>query len=157
MTEEIENIGRAESATLTLSDYGLDYLRETAKWAKFLAIMGFIGIGLIIILAIFMGSMMGTVLKSNEELNVFGPGLSVVISILYVAIGGIYIYPVLKLYQFATNTKRALGNNDSAALTAALENQKSMFKFMGIFTIILLGVYALMIIFGILGALTAFI
>lgn len=157
MTEEIENIGRTESATITLSKNGLDYLRETAKWAKFLAIMGFISIALIIILAIFIGSMMGTVLKSNEELNVFGPGLSVFISILYVAIGCIYIYPVLKLYQFATNTKRALDENDSAALTAALENQKSMFKFMGIFTIIILGAYALMIIFGILGALTAFI
>ena len=41
---------------LELNNQAVDALRESAKWSMFLAILGFIGIGIMIIAALLMGS-----------------------------------------------------------------------------------------------------
>ena len=46
------------SASLTISIEAINSLTETAKWTKFLSILGFIFIGLIVVMAFFAGSMM---------------------------------------------------------------------------------------------------
>ena len=45
--EGIENIGKDETTELYISDQSKNYLLETSKWAKFIDIIGFIGIGFI--------------------------------------------------------------------------------------------------------------
>ena len=42
---------------LTITEMAAGYINETRKWAQFLAILGFIGTGMIAIMAIFAGSM----------------------------------------------------------------------------------------------------
>lgn len=49
--EEQTTIGNV----LSINDTVKGHLRETAKWSNFLAIIGFIGIGLLIVLSFFMG------------------------------------------------------------------------------------------------------
>jgi hypothetical protein len=122
------------------------YLLETAKWAKFLSIMGFIGMGLIVIMGFFMGSIMG----NYASLMGFGDGgeglLLSSFSLIYILVAALYIYPLWKLYQFADLSKRALVTNDSTLLTNALEAQKSMFKFMGIWVLVVLAIYAILLV-----------
>lgn len=147
--EGIEQIGNNNPVGLHIDNYAKRFLAETAKWAKLLAIVGFVVIAFIILFAIAMFLFMGNLGELSPELGGMGGMMGAFMSVIYVAIGAIYFYPVWKLYQFATLTKQALNSDNTELLTQALEAQKSMFKFMGIFTIIILGIYGLFFaIFG---------
>ena len=126
------------------------YLRETAKWAKFLAIVGFIGCALIILVGIFAGSVMATTF--GELGGGFGGGMGVIMAVIYILLALLAFFPYLYLYRFANQMQVALRNNDQAALTTSFGNLKSCFKFVGILTIIVLAFYALALVFGVLGA-----
>jgi hypothetical protein len=126
------------------------YLRETAKWAKFLSIIGFIGCALIILVGIFAGSVMATTM--GELGGGFGSGMGVVMAVVYILFALLAFFPYLYLYRFANQMQVALRNNDQAALTTSFGNLKSCFKFVGILTIIVLAFYALALVFGVLGA-----
>ena len=155
--EGIENIGKDETSELYLSDQSKNYLSETAKWAKFIAIIGFIGIGVMILIGINMGALIGSMANASEELGGWGTGFSALISVFYIGIAILYLYPVLKLYQFADRTKKALEGNSSETMSLAFESQKSMFKFMGIMTIAVLGLYVILLLIGLSGALSTFL
>lgn len=155
--EGIENIGKDETTELYLSDQSKNYLSETAKWAKFIAIIGFIGIGVMILIGINMGALIGSMANASEELGGWGTGFSALISVFYIGIAILYLYPVLKLYQFADRTKKALAGNSSETMSLAFESQKSMFKFMGIMTIAVLGLYVILLLIGLSGALSTFL
>ena len=126
------------------------YLRETAKWAKFLSIIGFIGCALIILVGIFAGSVMATTM--GDMAGGFGSGMGVVMAVVYILFALLAFFPYLYLYRFANQMQVALRNNDQAALTTSFGNLKSCFKFVGILTIIILAFYALALVFGVLGA-----
>ncbi len=139
-----------ENGQIELSNQAIDYIRESAKWGTFLSIVGFIFIGLLVIIALFVGvffSAMGSDIPGTEDLAMMGPLLTV----FYLILAGLYLYPTLKLYQFSNKAKKAIANNNSVTMTESLGNLKSMFKFMGIMTIVILGLYALLILFGIIG------
>lgn len=127
---------------LFVTDDAKDYINETRKWAKFLAILGFIGSGLIAIMAVFAGSMFSTI---------WG-GASFMISILYLLMALLYFFPSLYLYRFSEKANRALYKKDSNELEVALGNLKSTFKFYGIAAIVIISLYLLIFIFAGLGA-----
>jgi hypothetical protein len=52
---------------LTITDMAAGYINETRKWAQFLAILGFIGAGLIAIMAIFAGSMFSGMIGRRRD------------------------------------------------------------------------------------------
>jgi uncharacterized membrane protein len=128
------------------------FLAETARWGKFLSIIGFIMCGLLVILALFMGTLMGTAFSQIEGAGLLGGGMSILVTIMYLIFAVLYFFPCLYLFRFSDKMKRALVESNQVEMTSAFENLKSCFKFMGIMTIILLSFYALALIFGILGA-----
>lgn len=130
---------------LQIDHNGSAFLKETAKWAKFLAIVGFVFCGLILLAAIFAGSMMASTLG---RLGTFGASGGVMISVIYILLGLVYFFPCLYLYNFASKMQTALRNNDQEQLNVSLRNLKSCYRFCGILLIIILGLYALIFIFG---------
>lgn len=138
-----------ESENLVIGIESKNYLHETAKWAKLLAIAGFIMTGLLVLIAFGVGAFMNNFSKLGGAQT--GPFSSIIITIFYLAIAAIYIFPCLYLYRFAIKTKLALAENDTNQLTEALMNQKSLYKFMGVATIIMLVFYALAIVFVLIG------
>jgi len=52
----MEEIQTTEETKMYLTENSKSFLKETAKWAYFLSIIGFIGIALLVLLAIFMGT-----------------------------------------------------------------------------------------------------
>ena len=60
----------------------------------------------------------------------------------------VYVFPILFLYRFANHTKLAVKGNDMQHLNTGLKNIKSLYKFMGIFMIVVLVIYALIFLFG---------
>ncbi len=133
------------------------YLKESAKWANFLAIVGFISIGLLVILGLFMGAIMNTAM--GEMANQMGAGAgampTTLITILYLIMGLLYFFPTLYLFRFARKMKVALASDDQAFLSASFMNLKSMFKFMGILMAIIIGFYLVIIVFMLLGGMFA--
>ena len=138
---------------IRLTNESLGYLKETAKWGTFLAIMGFIGIGFMIlvgvVMALFMSSMDLPGMEAFGSMNMVGFGF------IYVIFGAVYIYPILKLLQFGSKCKKAIAQSSTDLMTVALGNLKSCFKFTGILMVILLGFYGLLFVFG--GVLAAFV
>lgn len=140
-----------------LTGQGLEYIRETAKWAKFLAIVGFVFIGLMVVFSFLFGTVFSTMLSQSAATpGMPGAGMSsLFIIVFYLIIAVIYFFPVLYLFRYATKTQAALASGNNEQMMEGFGNLKSMFKFMGIFTIIILGFYALAIVIGIFGGLAS--
>lgn len=123
---------------LIIDDFSKENLLETTKWMYFLSIIGFISIGLM--------ALAGLVLL------VFGQKFrsGTITGIGYIIGAGLYIFPLLYLYKSAVNFKKAIAFKDQLAVTDGFDNLKSHYKFIGIFTIIVLSIYVLMLIVGFL-------
>lgn len=132
---------------LTLSNKELAFLKEAAKWANFLAILGFIGIGFMVIFAFF-ASALFAFLPSSQTIPGFMGGLFTVV---YLILAAIYFFPVYYLYGFASRTKKAIIFSDNTAISKAFEFLKSHYKFIGILYIVLMGLYVLGGIFAAIG------
>ena len=125
-----------------------EFLKETAKWTKFLAILGFVGIGLMVLGSLVMLFVPSSLMSNGD----FPFGGKIFMMLLYLAFAVLYYFPISYLYQFSENTKKAIENNDNNAIRDAFEFLKSHYKFMGILTIILLSFYAIIIFIGLIGA-----
>lgn len=125
-----------------------EFLKETAKWTKFLSILGFVGIGLMVLGSLVMLFAPSSLMSNGD----FPFGGKIFMMLLYLAFAVLYYFPISYLYQFSENTKKAIENNDNNAIRDAFEFLKSHYKFMGILTIILLSFYAIMIFIGLIGA-----
>lgn len=116
---------------------GLKHLAETRKWSMFLSILGFIFLGLILIITIFMIGVGNTISGLGY------PPLALVPLLL---IGLIYYFPIYYLFQFSNYSKQALKNKDSELLSKALRYLKLHYRFMGIVAIIMLSLYLIFFI-----------
>jgi hypothetical protein len=135
-----------ESFEMKLSESAKDFLKETAKWAYFLSILGFIGIGFIIFAALFAGTLFSSMSKMNPAMGAMGSSFGIVMAFVYFLIAVLYFFPVYYLNKFASNAKRAFKNNNSETLTTSLEYLKSHYKYIGIMTLVVFSLYFLMFI-----------
>lgn len=126
------------------------FLLETTKWGRFLAIVSFVMLGLMTlgtIFSVFLG--VGAV---GVISGVTAQGSLVVVVYLLVAL--LYFFPTYYLYKFSTKLKAGLLESIQSDVDSGFENLKSMFKFMGILMIIVLSFYALAFLMGLIGMLT---
>ncbi|HTQ65726.1 MAG TPA: DUF5362 family protein [Puia sp.] len=135
---------------LHIDNQSSGYLAEAARWAKFLAILGFIFCGLIVLVAVFAGSYIAS------SFNRFGTeGLTLVsgafVSFLYILIALLYFFPCLFLFRFASKMQVALRTNDQELLNTSFRNLRGFYRFLGILTIVVLSIYVLALIFVIIG------
>jgi len=135
---------------MQLGEQAKSHLQEAAKWAVFLSIVGFIVIGLMIILSFTIGSVL-----ANLPIDYLGGLSPQFFSYFYLIFAGIYFIPVYYLYLFGTKMKAALLNEDNDLLTFGLKKLKSLYKFLGILTIVAFSFYFILMLFGVFGALMA--
>ena len=142
--------------TLQLNAPIKNYLSEAAKWARFLGIVGFVFVGFMVIGAVFMGTFMNFMGRSQMPEsgdNPFASGAASLAMAGYILLLALlYFFPSLYLYQFGLKTQNALRQNEQFDLTAAFARLKSFFKFFGILTAIILVLYGagllMMLVFG---------
>ena len=134
-----------------LGEQGLEYLKETAKWGKFLAIVGFVIVGIIAVASLFIGAIFSNLPQGEMPI----PFPSSILTVMYLLMALLYFFPTLYLYQFSTKTLDAIARKEDDLLENGLEKLKSLFKFMGIMTVIVLGFYALGFIVAIVGGIVA--
>ncbi len=131
-------------------DYlAVTHLKETARWAKFLAIVGFVFCLIIVIVAIFSGSFLSNMsggLGSTGPQSLMGAG---VMAAIYIVVGVIYFVLSLFLYRFAGKMQVALQATDQDSFNAALYNLKLVYRISGIIVLVYLAFVALAMVFGI--------
>ncbi len=141
--QDIFNLGVDEEARA--------HLLETARWTKFIAIIGFIILGLLILVGILMGLGLSVASQMYDTAN-FGSAFGTAMMVMYLVLSLLYFFPILYLYKFSVLIKPAIHTGNKQQFNLALSYQKRMYKFIGIMLLVVFGLYAVMIIAAILGA-----
>lgn len=139
---------------LSIDPLTKSHLSEAAKWARFLSIVGMVSLVLMVLFGLFFSTIIGRTSNPFEgaepDTNV-SSFMGIGMAILYIVLAAIWFFPLLYLLRFANTLKVALINNDQTALNVSFQNLKSCFRYVGIFTIIILVMYALIFVFAIMG------
>ena len=115
-------------------------LSETRRWTLFFAVLGIIGIVLMVLLAIVM---MAVLPRMNEGMGMPMPLPMGVFGFVYLVIAAIYLLPVIYLLQFSRKIKTALTTRDSEILGQALRSLMLHFRTVGIIMIVFIFLYIL--------------
>lgn len=130
-TEEVQ-----EELKLSVTEEMRSHIYDTAKWAGFLAIVGFVVTGLMI----FMAFAIGAVLNTNPTIAaMFGQMASLggaTITAVFLIYAFVIFYPSLLLFKYASKAKSGVLYGEQASLDEAMGKMKSLFKFWGILIII---------------------
>jgi len=150
----MEHEQTSELFSLHIDPLTKSHLWETARWARFLSILGFILCALIILGGIFFASIFNSFTGNSDVYG--GAGLNptafgFAMAVVYILFAVVYFFPCLFLYRFATRMKTALNSNAQQELNISFQNLKSLFKYVGIITIIILVLYALVFVIAMLG------
>ena len=132
---------------LNVTTSSKDFLMIASKWANFLAILSFIGIGLMVLgglIVTIVGTTFSSFQTSAAPMGMFG--------IIYLLLGLLYFFPTLYLYNFSQNIKKALVDSSQQNLDLGFENLKSFFKFIGVFSIVTISLYILLFVFAAVSA-----
>jgi hypothetical protein len=146
----MESTNQSSLFELSVDHESIEHLTETARWARFLAVAGFVAIGLMVILSFFIGSLFATEAFSKlQGVNAGAAGAlgGAMFVGLFLINAAIVFFPCLFLYQFSIRLRAALRTNDQTKLNQSLKSQKFLFRYMGIFTIIALSLYGLSLLF----------
>lgn len=147
----MEEYSFTENFEIKLNESAKDFLKETAKWAYFLSILGYIGIGFIVLAGLFAGTLFSAMGKMNPAMSSMGGSFGILMAVVYLLIAALYFFPVYYLNKFASNAKTACATNDSEKLSVSFQYLKSHYKFIGIMTIVVFSLYFLIVIVGIIG------
>ena len=120
------------------------FLLKAARWGKFLAILGFIVTGLMLIAGILMSFVLGMLPEDMVPLNM--PFSARIISFIYIVIAGVYFVPVIFLNSFCNNAIKAVNLSNTENMTTSIRNLKNLFVFVGISTIVILAIYTILMI-----------
>lgn len=131
---------------LELTPDSISYLATTRKWALFLSIIGFIFIGLMLLMAIITATI-------AIPFSGLPAGGGILTTVLFIILTVLYFFPVFYLFKFANISKSALEQKDSSLMEEALRYHKMLFKFLGVIAIIFLCLYVIAIIAAIVGSL----
>lgn len=132
------------SNDLLVSEVSQSNLNAAAKWGKFLSIVGFVFCGVMVLVGVW-----AQVFLSSSATYAYDSAALKYMWIGYAIFALILFFPCLYLFRFSNRTQAAIRTSSQENLDSAFMNLKSMFKFYGIFTIIMLVIYALAFLFGV--------
>jgi len=139
-----------EQKTLQVDPASQSYMLETARWARFLSVVGFIAMIFIVLSAavfLFAGQLSGEFAYSQGE--------RLGIAIFYLLLILIFFYPMYALLKFSKLIKAAVLHTNQLEFDEAFRYLKNTFRFWGIYTIILLFIYGIAIVFALTIAVTS--
>lgn len=137
--QQVPISANAQSGQVSEEVVGL--LRSTKPWVRFLAVLGFIGLALLVlgcfaILVIPLGGPMGSM--------PLGPRIGAAFA--YLLMGLVQFPAVLFLNRYAGRIARLAASGDAGDLEDALRAQKSFWKYVGILTLVMMILYILIIV-----------
>ncbi len=123
-----------------MTEESLGYLKSSAGWAQFLAIMNFISCGFIIlcgVMLLVLAFIFPTIMPYMDGMsNLTFTGAFLFIAILYLALGVIGLMLAYYLFKFSADAKTAVLQLNTEFLTSSMLAMKKYFKLSGILTIV---------------------
>jgi hypothetical protein len=147
-----ENAGAPEkppAARAMLTDTMLFYLRETSPWLRFIGILGFIECAFMFLAGILTAIIFFAVSGFADEFDGFPIGL---LGLVYAVLAVVTFFPARFTYSFGARIRNYQLSNSEQELEQAFKNNKSLWKFIGIFCIVYLAFIPLGIIFAVVKA-----
>lgn len=123
-------------------------LVRTRPWVRFLSIVSWVGIGFVLLAALF--------LFGTADAGTAG-AINAVVALVYGFFGLVLMYPALKLGHFASRIDDLVRDRTMEALEKVLPEQRRVWKFYGILTAIYLAIVLIAIGFAALGTLGNFL
>jgi len=118
---------------------------RTGPWTRFMAVMGFIGAGLMAI-----GGLI--IILAGGSMGELGAGVGILVGLFYIAMAAIYLIPVLPLNRFASEASRLRENRSLARAAGAIEQGRSFWMRLGVLTIIGLALLPVALVISIIVA-----
>lgn len=135
--------------TMRLNEQSEAMLATIAKWSKFLGILTFVVVGFMFLVGLIF-LLASSALAMVADLG----GLSAwVYGLFYMVCGVLYLFPGIYLYQYSVKMKQALAVRDEVALTEAFLQQKKLFVFIGVLSIIGIALLVLILLIVFVAAL----
>lgn len=129
---------------MELNQNSVKYLSSIQKWTYFFAIVGFIGIVILLLVGLLAKAIFSAI---NPQM---GAGATV-LGVIYIVFALIYFFPVLYLYRFSRFAKQAIQENNANLMEEALRNFKLHFHFIGVLTIAIFALYFVILLGYVLG------
>jgi hypothetical protein len=115
---------------ITISLNTMNDLRIAGQWGKLLAVFGFISVGFIILVSLFL-----MLFPFNQFDAAIFPFPPTILGGVYLVLALIYVFPVIYLYRFSSQAKKAFLHRDENHFHSSIQNLKILFRLTGIFTI----------------------
>lgn len=127
------------------------HLLETTRWTKFLGICSLIFTILLLLYFVFAGAFMGSIMGGGgaELGNAFG----IIFIVIALFATGLSVYPIYALLKFSSCMKKGIQNNSQELINDGFRYQKTMYRYLGILTIIYLALILLSIVLSGISAL----
>ncbi|HVX86017.1 MAG TPA: GYF domain-containing protein [Phycisphaerae bacterium] len=122
-----------------MTGYACDMLVQTSPYARIMSVLMFLAAGLMVVAPLLLET-------GEAAMGSSAHGAAYVCVSFTVAV--LYVIPAVFLSQYASNARRFGKLRESRALERALRAQKSFWKFMAIFAIVVVLIYVVLIALG---------
>jgi len=147
----------------SLTETMLVYLKAASPWLRFIGILGFIGAGFMVLWGVIfvaiiplMGTQTWSEIPGFEDFSGFlGVAFGGSMVVLFLGMGVLVFFPSLFIYRFGEKIRSYIRSGSDQDLELAFKNNKSLWKFMGIFAIVELAFIPLMTVVGVIIAVVA--
>ncbi len=133
----------------SVSPSTISVLAGTKPWVRFLSVMFWIGVALMLLLAAgmgVMGAIGGPFQEAMDKSGAFGGAPIIYIAILYGLMALLYVYPAIKLWAYGSRIGALSTTMTVADLDAALTEQRRFWKYVGILCITMICAYIVVIV-----------
>jgi hypothetical protein len=121
---------------------------RTGPWARFIAVMGYIGAGFMCLCGLII-----MVAGGSMDSMGLGMGFGFALGLFYLALAAVYLIPVVPLSRFASEASRLKANPSLAIAASAIEQSRAFWTRFGILCLVGLALVPVAIIVSIFVAL----
>jgi hypothetical protein len=129
------------SSSTAVPDAIVELLAQTRPWVKLMAVLAFITLPLVLLIAVGMSLVSGI-----RTLATFVP---LIITLL------VYVPAAVFLWRYASSIRQLQNGGGQPALESALSSQKSFWKYLGILALVMMAIYGVALVGGIIFGLFA--
>lgn len=134
-----------EERTLKLQTAAKRYVHSTGRWCKFFAVVSIVGMSFLALCGVLLilSSCLGLDATINEALAEGGYLMPMwMLGAFCLVLAGLMLPAVIYLMRAAKAARTAVALNDNEAALRYMRYTKSYWKYYGILTIVILGIYA---------------
>ena len=136
-------VNQNPESLLRVSSKMKESLLSSMKWIQFFVILSCVGMGILVIIAIVMLAMSSLFPVADAEMS---PLFMLGMGLLYLVLGVLYVYPIIKGFKLIDHTRKALRAGTNSDFEASADDLHSIMKYCGWMTIISFVLYIIFMI-----------